>query len=53
MARTPPETKRYLSTNPPVVAGIGSEVWYLREVAEPGAGRAAAAADAQRTQAGR
>jgi hypothetical protein len=51
--RTPPETARYLPSDPPVVAGTGSEVWYLREVAEPGAGRRAAAADAQSAQAGR
>jgi hypothetical protein len=53
MARTPPETERYLASDPPVVAGTGSEVWYLREVGQPGAGRTAAAADALRTQAGR
>jgi hypothetical protein len=45
-SRTPPEASRYLPEDPPVVAGIGSEVWYLREVAQPGAGRAAAAQDA-------
>lgn len=44
--RTPPEASRYVPGDPPVVAGTGSEVWYLREVAQPGAGRAAAAADA-------
>ena len=53
MQRTPPETARYLGSDPPFVAGVGSQVWYLREVAAPGAGRAAAAADAQQRQAGR
>jgi hypothetical protein len=45
MARTPPEAAVYLPNDPPVVAGTGSEVWYLRDLLEPSAGRRAAASD--------
>jgi hypothetical protein len=43
-ARTPPEAAVYLASDPPVVAGVGSEVWYLREIKDPGAGMQAAVA---------